>query len=192
MTTPLAVTLTSVAAGLGLAAACGFRVFLPLAGLSIAATLGHLPVTGSFAWLATTPALIALATATVAEIAAYYVPWLDHGLDLLAGPAAIVAGIVAAGAIPIDLPPFLRWAIVVIGGGSAGLIQGATTMVRLKSGALTAGAGNGVVATGELIGAATLALLALLAPAVAFLGMVAVLAWAIRRWVRRGAGVRAA
>lgn len=177
----------SIAAGLGLAAACGFRVFLPLAGLSAAATVGHLPLGGSFGWLATWPALIALGTATVAEIAAYYVPWLDHALDLLAAPAAVAAGVVAAGALPVDLPPFLRWALAIIGGGgTAGLVHGATALLRLKSGATTAGAANPVVATGELASAAVLAALALLVPLAALVAVVLVLAWSVRRLFRAG------
>lgn len=158
-------TFVSVGIGLCLAAACGLRVFLPLAGLSIASATGQIHLAPSFAVLATPAASIALVTATLAEIAAYYVPWLDHALDTLATPAAVVAGILATGAVTGDLPPLIRWAIALIGGGgAAGLLQGATVLLRLKSTTLTGGIGNSVVATGEAIGSATLVLLALLIP----------------------------
>src|SRR5262249_3182890 len=83
-------TLFSVGLGIGLAAACGFRVFVPLLITSLAANTGHLHLAGGFSWIATKPALIAFAVATVVEILAYYVPWIDNLLDTLAGPAAVV------------------------------------------------------------------------------------------------------
>ena len=175
-------TLLSIAIGLCLAAACGFRVFLPLAGLSAASLAGHLPLALHFQWLATTPAAVALGTATVAEVVAYYVPWLDHALDTLATPAAVAAEILATSAVVIDLPPVLKGAIALIGGGgAAGLIQGASVLLRLKSTALTGGTGNPVVATGELIGAATLAVLGLLVPLLGLALAIGIVAWASRR-----------
>lgn len=158
-------TFLNVGVGLCLAAACGLRVFLPLAGLSLAATYGHLPLAAPFEFLATRPACIVLGTATVAEIAAYYIPWLDHALDALATPTAIVAGILATGALTGELPPILRWVVALVGGGgAAGLIQGATVLLRLKSTALTGGIGNSAVATAELGGSIALVGLALFLP----------------------------
>jgi hypothetical protein len=108
-------TVASVFAGVALAAACGFRVFVPLLVLSIASTLGAIPLADDFAWLATMPALIALATATIMEIAAYYVPWLDHALDVVATPAAILAGVITTAAVVADLSPVLRWSLAIDG-----------------------------------------------------------------------------
>ncbi len=157
--------LVSAAIGLGLAAACGFRVFVPLLIASLAAHYGHLPLAGGFEWLATLPALIALGTATTLEVGAYYVPWLDHALDLVATPAAVLAGMLAAASVVTDLPPLLKWSTVIIGGGgAAGLIQGASVLLRLKSGALTGGLANPLVSTLELAGAGATAVLAILLP----------------------------
>jgi hypothetical protein len=61
----------SVALGVGLAAAIGFRLFLPLLVLSIAAYSGHASLNESFAWLGTPAAMIMLGTAAIAEIAAF-------------------------------------------------------------------------------------------------------------------------
>jgi hypothetical protein len=167
--------LVSVAVGLGLAAACGFRVFVPLLIASLAAHFGHLPLAGGFEWLASLPALLALGTATVLEIGAYYMPWLDHALDLVATPAAVLAGMLATASVATDLPPLLKWSTVIIGGGgAAGLIQGASVLLRLKSGLLTGGLANPLLATVELLGAGTTALLAILLPFVC-LGLVLVL-----------------
>ncbi|HVH19978.1 MAG TPA: DUF4126 domain-containing protein, partial [Myxococcota bacterium] len=88
--------LLSLGIGLGLAAACGFRIFLPLLALGVAARAELVPLASGFQWLATTPALGAFAVATALEIGAYYVPWLDHLLDVAAGPAAVAAGAVAS------------------------------------------------------------------------------------------------
>jgi hypothetical protein len=155
----------SILAGIGLAAACGFRVFVPLLVVAAAAGVGRLPLAPGFEWLATTPALLALGTATLVEIVAYYVPWLDHLLDLLATPIALLAGVVAMAAVVTDLPPVLRWLIALVGGGgSAGLVQGATVLLRLKSTALTGGLTNPILATLELFGAVTTALLAVVVP----------------------------
>lgn len=174
-------TLVSLAVGLGLAAACGFRVFVPLLVASVAARLGYQPLAGGFEWLASLPALIALASATVLEVGAYYIPWLDHALDAIATPAAVVAGVLASAAVVTDLPPLLKWTVAIVGGGgAAGLIQGTSVLFRLKSTALTGGFANPVVATAELLGAAATALLAILLPLVCLVAVVALLALGFR------------
>jgi hypothetical protein len=168
--------LTGIGIGLGLAAACGFRVFLPLLVAGAAAHLGHLPLAPGFEWLGSTPALIAFGTATALEVGAYYVPWLDHTLDAIATPAAVLAGMMATASVRTELPPVLQWLVpIVAGGGTAGLLQGATVLFRLKSAALTGGIGNPAVSTAELLGAVLTSLLAILLPLaclVAVAGMV--------------------
>jgi hypothetical protein len=142
-------------------AACGFRVFVPMLALGIAGRVGHVPLSGDFHWIATTPALIALGTATVVEIVAYYVPWLDHALDTIATPSAILAGVIVTAAVVGNLPPVLRWGLAIVaGGGAAGTVQGATVLARLKSGTMTAGTRQPVVATAELAGSVVTSILA--------------------------------
>jgi hypothetical protein len=177
--------LTSIALGIGLAAAVGLRVFLPLLVLAIAGYTGVVPLSESFQWLATLPAVAMLAVAAVVEIAAYYVPGVDNLLDTLATPTALVAGTVAAAAVITELPPIVKWTTAVIaGGGAAGLTQGVTSLLRLKSTATTGGVGNPVVATGELGGAATLSLLAIFAPILALV-LVVLLVWLAVKGLRR-------
>lgn len=179
----------SISAGIALAAATGLRVFLPLLLLGLAARSGWLPLTDGFAWIASDVGLIVLATASVAEIAAYYVPWLDNALDLIAGPLAVLAGIVMMASLTTELPPAARWAIAIIaGGGAAGLVQSLTTVGRLKSTALTGGIGNPVLATAELGGAFALSLMAIVVPVLALvlaLGLIAGVIWASRRLINR-------
>jgi hypothetical protein len=175
----------SVALGVGLAAATGFRIFLPMLIMSIAAYTGHLPIDARFAWLATPSALAMLAVATLAEILAYYIPAVDNLLDTLAAPASIVAGIVASAAVMTDVPPIVKWtAAVIAGGGIAGLTQGMTTIVRAKSTILTGGVGNPVISTVELGGALLVSILALAAP-LAALAVVILFLWIAMRFVRQ-------
>ena len=151
----------SIALGVGLAAAVGFRVFLPMLVMSIAAYSGHLTLSSGFAWLGSAPALVMLSVATVLEILAYYIPGVDNLLDAIATPTALIAGTVVSAAVMTDLPPLVKWTTAVIaGGGAAGLTQGVTSLLRAKSTMLTGGLGNHIVATGEW--GAALALVALL------------------------------
>lgn len=177
--------LMSVALGIGLAAATGFRLFLPLLILSGAAYTGHVSLDENFAWLGTPAALVMLGTAAFAEAVAFYVPGVDNLLDTLATPGAVIAGTIMSAAVMADLPPILKWtAAIIAGGGMAGITQGVTAMVRAKSTILTGGLGNPVIATAELGGASLISLLALAAP-LAALAVVALLIWLAFRLFRR-------
>ena len=133
----------SIALGIGLAAATGFRVFLPMLITSAAAYSGHLPLGENFAWLGTAPALAMLGVAAVVEILAYYIPGVDNLLDTLATPAAFVAGTIVSAAVMADVSPMLKWTTAIIaGGGIAGVTQGVTALLRAKSTMFTAGVGS--------------------------------------------------
>jgi Domain of unknown function (DUF4126) len=171
--------------GIALATATGFRVFLPMLIVSAAAYSGHLPLDSSFAWLGTPAALAMLSVAAVAEILAYYIPVIDNLLDTLATPAAFVAGTIVSAAVMTDVPPMVKWtAAVVAGGGIAGVTQGVTAMLRAHSTVLTAGLGNPVIATAELVGALLMSFLALIAPAAA-IALLILFLWLAIRLLRR-------
>jgi hypothetical protein len=177
--------LVSIALGIGLAAAVGFRVFLPLLVVSIAGYFGYLPLSDSFSWLATLPALLMLSVAAILEIAAYYIPGVDNLLDTIATPAALVAGTVVAAAVMADLPPVVKWTTAIIaGGGAAGITQAVTGLLRAKSTVTTGGLGNAAIATGELGGSLLTSLLALFMPLVA-LAFVVVFCWLSVKLIRR-------
>ncbi len=180
-------TLT-ILVGIGLAAACGFRVFVPFLVISIASLSGHLELAHGFEWIGTYYALTALGLATVLEILAYYIPWLDNLMDSIATPAAIVAGTVITAAVIGDMSPFLRWSLAVIAGvGVAGTVQGMTVALRGASTATTGGLANPVVSTGELAGSVVASVLAVILPIVS----VALLALMSFAGVRRVRGARA-
>ncbi len=173
----------SLALGVGLAAAVGFRVFLPMLVMSVAA--GHLHLSGGFAWLGSAPAIVMLGVAAILEILAYYIPGVDNLLDAIAAPAALIAGTVVSAAVMTDLPPIVKWTTAVIaGGGAAGLTQGLTSLLRAKSTVMTGGLGNHVLATGEWGGALLVSLLALAFPVMA-VALVAIFCWFAIRLVRR-------
>jgi hypothetical protein len=173
--------LLSVLLGIGLSAACGFRIFVPFLLVGIGARTGHVTLGPSFAWMAGTPALIALGVATVVEIGAYYIPWLDHALDLLATPASVLAGMVMTASVVTGLDPTLKWTLALIaGGGVAGTVQALTVGTRKASLLTTGGLANPVVSTLELLGSVALTVLAIALPIVAF----AAVAWALFFGVR--------
>jgi Domain of unknown function (DUF4126) len=177
--------LLGIPVGLALSTAAGLRVFVPLLLTGLAARLDYLRLTPGMTWIGSDAALLAFATATVLEVGAYYVPWLDNLLDTVATPAAIAAGVVTTAAVTPELSPLLRWTLAIVaGGGAAGLVQAGTALLRLKSSTFTAGVGNAVVATGELVGSLALSVLGLLAPLLAGAVVVVVLVILARRLVR--------
>jgi len=151
--------------GLGLSAACGFRVFVPLLVMGIANHTGHLHLNPGFAWIGSTPALTAFSVACALEIGGYYIPWLDHFLDALATPAAAVAGTVVMASCVTDMSPLLRWTLAIVaGGGTAGMVQSLTVLGRGLSTGLTGGLSNPLFATAELGGSIATSLIALILP----------------------------
>ena len=165
--------------GLGLAAASGFRVFLPPFLLSIAVRADAVDVdltNTSLEYFDSNVAVIILGVATLAELSAYYVPWVDNLLDTIASPAAVVAGTgMTAIVLEGNTDPVIQWSLSIIaGGGVSAAVQSATVVTRGISTTLTAGIANPVVSTGENIASVILALLAMVLPILAAL-LVAVL-----------------
>jgi hypothetical protein len=173
--------LISVLIGVGLSAACGFRVFVPLLVMGVAHRAGFLALSEGWDWIGGWPAIIGFSIATAVEIGAFYLPWLDNLLDSLATPAAVVAGIVVTAASVTDMHPFLRWSLAVIaGGGAAGIVQLTTVVVRGATTAVTGGLGNFVVSTLEWVLALAMAILAIIAPVIALILLLCLLFLAYR------------
>lgn len=142
-----------VLAGVGLAAACGFRVFVPAFVVSLAANAGYLELAPGFEWLVQKPVTVALGVASLLEVGAYYIPWLDNFLDQAEAPVAVIAGTILSASVMTDMHPFLQWSLALIaGGGTAGTIQVSTAIVRAGSSMFTGGLGNAVVSTAEATG----------------------------------------
>lgn len=158
-------TLLSIVVAIGLSAACGFRVFAPLLAMNIASVTGQIQLSPEFVWIGSSYATLAFGVATVIEILAYYIPWLDNALDIIASPAAVIAGTIATASIVTNMSPFLKWTLALIaGGGTAGLVQGATVALRAKSSMFTSGVGNSLISSLELGGSIIMVLLAFVVP----------------------------
>ncbi len=175
-------TILSLILGVGLSAACGFRVFVPPLIISIAALSGHLELSPGFDWVATYPALIALATASLLEILCYYMPVVDNFMDSVATPAAVVAGAATAASMVTDTSPMLTWAIAVIAGGAAaGTVQATTVALRAASTLSTGGLANPLLSSVELGGAVTASIPAMIAPIVTLI-LILLLIIAVRKF----------
>lgn len=184
----------SILIGVSLAAACGFRVFVPMLVLCIAVRAGAVHLNPSLAFLASTPALICFSVATVAEILAYKIPWFDHALDTIATPASVVAGtLVLASQFTFtgNNGDLLKWGLAaIVGGGAAGAVQATTVVGRGASTLFTGGFGNPIFATIESGSSIVLSVMAVVVPVVAFIMVVGVFGlatWTFFRWRARRA-----
>lgn len=179
-------TLLSICLGLGLAAACGFRVFVPPLIMCLASRSGHLELASGFDWMASNPALVVFSVATGLEILAYYVPWVDNLLDTISTPSAVIAGVIVAASVLTDTSPMLQWTLGAVGGGSAAAaVQAVTVAGRQVSSLTTAGFGNPFVSTAEAGGAIGLSIIALVVPVLAALLVCVLLIWGGRRLLFR-------
>lgn len=143
-------TIISICLGIGLAASVGFRVFLPLFTLSLAAYFDVWQLNESWQWIGSVTALITLGVATLVEIIAYFMPYIDNLLDSVTVPLAGIAGTVIMLSTVANLDPVITWSLAIIaGGGTAAAIAGTAGATRLASTATTAGVANPVVSTLE-------------------------------------------
>ncbi len=178
----------SVLIGVGLSAACGFRIFLPLLVLNLAARYDYLSLAGSFEWMGSTPALVAFASATALEIGAYYIPLVDNVLDAAAGPAAVVAGVLTTASQVADMHPMAAWSLAIIaGGGAAGSVQGLTTVTRQISTLATGGFGNPLFSTLEAGASVVMAVVAIAVPLLATAILLVLLYFAAKKILFRQA-----
>jgi len=166
-------TLFSILIGIGLAASVGFRIFVPLFALSLASYSGIIPLNESWEWVGSSTALMILGVATVVEILAYFIPFLDNLLDTVAVPLAAIAGTAVMVATVSDLDPTITWALAIIaGGGTAAVIKGSTSTTRLASTASTTGIANPVISTVETGTSIVMSVFAIFIPILAIICVV--------------------
>lgn len=175
----------SIFLGIGLAAAVGFRVFLPLLILSLAGYYDVIPLNDSWQWVGSLTAIITLGVATLIEIFGYYIPWFDNALDTIALPLATLAGTAVMVATITDLDPIITWALAIIaGGGTAAVIKGNASAARLTSSTTTAGFANPVLTTVETGISTLMSILSIFVPIIAFV-LVVVLFFIIFRFYKK-------
>lgn len=176
-------TLLYLALGVSLSAASGFRVFVPPLVLSVLVQTASLELPANLAWAGTPLATTVFTAATLVEVLAYYLPWIDNLLDAMAVPAAVVAGTLLTYGFGFNLDEGARWVLALVaGGGAAGGVQMLTTATRFVSSATTGGLGNPLVATIENVAATALSVLAVFLPFIAVVLVVVFLA-VVGRWV---------
>ena len=169
-------TIISICLGIGLAASVGFRVFLPLFVLSLAAYFNLWELNESWQWIGSLAAVITLGVATVFEIAAYYIPFVDNLLDTIAIPLATIAGTAVMVSTVADLNPIVTWALAIIaGGGTAAVIKSASGATRITSTVSTAGFGNPIVSTIETGTSMIMSIISIFLPIVAVILVIVVL-----------------
>ncbi len=174
--------LFAICVGIGLSAACGFRVFMPMLVLSAATKFGGVHLNPNFEWLGSWTALAAFASATVLEAGSYYVPWVAHAVSVAAVPAAVLAGTLATAAQIDGIHPLAQWSSsLLVGGGIAGGVQMLNIGARAASTITTAGIGNPIVSLGQGLMAFVLAITAVVAPLFIVLLIVAIVTVIIRR-----------
>lgn len=168
--------------GVGLSAACGFRVFVPCLVVALAMRSGHVTPGAGFEWLYGNAALWILGTATVVEIVGYYVPVIDNLLDTVGLPAAALAGTILTASLCGSISPELQWTLAAIaGGGTAAVVHTGTAAVRAVSTGTTGGVGNWLFSTGEAVVSTVAAVLALMMPIV--MGVVTILLVGLIIWL---------
>jgi hypothetical protein len=172
-------TIFSILLGIGLAASVGFRIFVPLFALSIASYYGIISLNENWQWVGSSAAMITLGIATIVEIGAYLVPWLDNLLDTIAVPLAAIAGTAVMLSTMADLDPVVTWSLAIIaGGGTATAIKASTSTARLASTTTTGGIANPIVSTVELGTSIVMSVLAFVAPVIAIIFVIIIL-WLI-------------
>ncbi|MEO8210567.1 MAG: DUF4126 domain-containing protein, partial [bacterium] len=169
--------------GIGLSASCGFRVFLPMLVTNVAALLGYLKLSPGFEWMGSWIAFAAFAVASVVEIGAYYIPWLDNLLDTISGPLAMIAGTVLTASFLTEANPLLQWVLgIIVGGGTAGIVKVGASAARLTSTATTGGAANAVVSTSENILSLVMSILSFIIPIITAFVVVLIIFYLIRKF----------
>lgn len=162
-------TIISICLGIGLSASVGFRVFLPLFALSLASYFHVWQLNDSWQWIGSTTALITLGVATVVEIFAYFIPYIDNLLDTISVPLAALAGTAVMLSTVSDLSPVITWALAIIaGGGTAAAISGTSSATRLVSTTTSGGIANPVVATVETGTSVVMSVISIFLPLLAF------------------------
>ncbi|MBL9140811.1 MAG: DUF4126 domain-containing protein [Phycisphaerae bacterium] len=190
----------AVCTGLGLAAACGLRVFLPLFIVAIAVKAEWISPPDAFDWIGETPALVVFGVASVIEISGFMFPWVDHALDVIAVPLSAVAG-----AVLMTMPllavatgdnalihPAVAWSLGIVAGvATASGVEAASIAGRLSSSVLTIGWLNPIYAVIETVLAFLLVVMSIMVPMLAgilvmlLLPVLLIAVWRILVWRRK-------
>jgi Domain of unknown function (DUF4126) len=174
----------SLLAAFGLSGAAGLNAWIPLLAVGLLSRAGQLDLADGYDWLSTTPALIVLGVLFVLDFVGDKVPAVDsllHAVGTIVHPAA--GAIVFAGPteVPTDVPSILLFAL---GASVAGSLHATRATIRPVSTTMTAGAGNPVLSLAEDIASAGLSVVAVFAPILGAVALLAVVFVAVLWWRR--------
>lgn len=186
-------TILSFLLGIGLSAAVGFRVFVPMLLVSLASMAGWITLSPGFQWMGTPVAALVFAVATLIELLGFLVPWVSNALDSIATPAATIAGVIMMAAVLTDIHPIARWVLAIIAGGGVALtVQGATVVTRAAAAGATGGAANPIVGLVEAIGALVVTITTIVIPALMGILILIVVLLLLRIVIPKFRAIRAA
>ncbi|WP_018250170.1 DUF4126 domain-containing protein [Orenia marismortui] len=121
----------SMLIGVGLSAACGFRVFIPLLVMSISALTGNLELASDFQWIGSDSALYVFTIATILEMIAYYIPQVESFLSSISTTVTAIAGTIVMSSFVVDVSPLLQWSLAIIaGGGTSTVVQASRNKIK--------------------------------------------------------------
>lgn len=173
-------------AGLLLAAATGFRVFLPLCALSWMIRFDVIAVSDSFEWLANDAALIALSTAVVLEFIGDKFPAVDSALDSLGTILKPIAGAIVLTASLSEWNPVYATIIGIAAGGAAAEgIHLLKSSGRVVANMATLGIAAPVISLFEDVFTIFLIVAAVLFPLIALAILAVIIVAIVRRRTRR-------
>jgi hypothetical protein len=156
-------TIAMVLVGLLFSLSAGVRITLPLLALNLLAANHVIALPANLAWMGSTPTLILLGIACVAETLVHFLPVVGTSVKAVSTPLAFTAGTLLM-AVPLsEQTPLVQWTLAgLIGGGLATFTHLGVTGARTVSAPANVASGGlfGVVWNlGEIACALGLALL---------------------------------
>ena len=138
--------ITSIFLAFGLAAACGFRIFIPPLTYGLLYKADLVQLAEGWYWIGNDWVIAVLALTALIEIIGNLVPWLDNLLDVIATPTAIIAGTILSAACLNEIDPGLKWMLSIMSGVLVtGGFQLTTVSVRGLSSIFTGGLINPII-----------------------------------------------
>lgn len=166
----------------GLSGAAGLNAYVPLLLVGLLERFGVVQLADPYSFIGSTPALIVVALLGLLDFVGDKIPGVDHALHLLGGVLNAAAGAILFASqhgLAGHLNPTLS---LILGFLVAGGVQATRTAVRPVATASTAGLGNPVVSAAEDGTSLVMSGLAVFAPVLAVLLLLALLWGAWRLW----------
>ncbi|TDX46615.1 DUF4126 domain-containing protein [Orenia marismortui] len=155
----------SMLIGVGLSAACGFRVFIPLLVMSISALTGNLELASDFQWIGSDSALYVFTIATILEMIAYYIPQVESFLSSISTTVTAIAGTIVMSSFVVDVSPLLQWSLAIIaGGGTSTVVQASRNKIKNVIGLRDVASNNFSLLSLEILTAVLLSSLLIISP----------------------------